>query len=193
MADRDAKKVERQLDRISAGLPSGVGGFLRWLRSPLSRWVRIPAGLLLIIGGVVGFVGVGILDGAAWRPAACAGPPLPPTAGNENVSNGRVRGHVYRGTGILNNRPRAFGNTLSPNGQETQEQVPRGKKRAVQNPAETHLQTVSGDVRFGSLADTLTSPRHVRFTPNNGRWTAKSAFGYRLHAPTAYRAAPGCS
>ena len=81
MADRDAKKVERQLDRISAGLPSGVGGFLRWLRSPLSRWVRIPAGLLLIIGGVVGFVGVGILDGAAWRPAACAGPPLPPTAG----------------------------------------------------------------------------------------------------------------
>jgi len=101
MADRDAKKVERQLDRISAGLPSGVGGFLRWLRSPLSRWVRIPAGLLLIIGGVVGFVGVGILDGAAWRPAACAGPPLPPTAGNENVSNGRVRGHVYRGTGIL--------------------------------------------------------------------------------------------
>ena len=76
MADRDAKKVERQLDRISAGLPSGVGGFLRWLRSPLSRWVRIPAGLLLIIGGVVGFVGVGILDGAAWRPAACAGPPF---------------------------------------------------------------------------------------------------------------------
>jgi hypothetical protein len=27
-------------------------------------------------------------------------------------------------------------------------------------------------VRFGSLADILTSPRHVRFTPNNGRWTA---------------------
>ena len=25
-------------------------------------------------------------------------------------------------------------------------------------------------VRFGSLADILTSPRHVRFTPNNGRW-----------------------
>ena len=25
-------------------------------------------------------------------------------------------------------------------------------------------------VRFGSLADVLTSPRHVRFTPNYGRW-----------------------
>jgi hypothetical protein len=29
-----------------------------------------------------------------------------------------------------------------------------------------------GKVRFGSLADILTSPRHVRFTPNNGRWAA---------------------
>jgi hypothetical protein len=28
------------------------------------------------------------------------------------------------------------------------------------------------DVRYGSLADVLTSPRHVRFTPNNGRWAA---------------------
>ena len=28
------------------------------------------------------------------------------------------------------------------------------------------------NVRFGSLADILTSPRHVRFTPNNGRRAA---------------------
>jgi len=28
------------------------------------------------------------------------------------------------------------------------------------------------DVCFGSLADILTSPRHVRFVPNNGRWAA---------------------
>src|SRR6476646_8764438 len=34
-----------------------------------------------------------------------------------------------------------------------------------------------GNVRYGSLADILTSPRHVRFTPNNGRWAAsKSGF-----------------
>jgi hypothetical protein len=26
------------------------------------------------------------------------------------------------------------------------------------------------NVRYGSLADILTGPRHVRFTPNNGRW-----------------------
>ena len=37
-------------------------------------------------------------------------------------------------------------------------------------------------VRFGSLADILRSPRHVRFTPNNGQLggTPKSAFGCRL-------------
>jgi hypothetical protein len=58
MPDRDAKNLERQLDRISAELPSRVGGFLRWLRGPSSRWVRVPAGLLLIIGGVVGFLPV---------------------------------------------------------------------------------------------------------------------------------------
>jgi hypothetical protein len=27
-------------------------------------------------------------------------------------------------------------------------------------------------VCYGSLADILTSPRHVRFTPNNGSWAA---------------------
>ena len=32
------------------------------------------------------------------------------------------------------------------------------------------------DVRFGSLADILTSPGHVRFTANNGSWAAPSAF-----------------
>ena len=29
------------------------------------------------------------------------------------------------------------------------------------------------DVRFGSLADILLRPCHVRFTPNNGHWPAQ--------------------
>ena len=41
-------------------------------------------------------------------------------------------------------------------------------------------------VRFGSLADILTSQRHVRFTPNNGRWAAHPsqhlAVGLCVHA-----------
>ena len=28
------------------------------------------------------------------------------------------------------------------------------------------------NVRFGSLADKVKSQRHLRFTPNNGHWTA---------------------
>jgi len=31
-----------------------------------------------------------------------------------------------------------------------------------------------GDVRYGSLADILTSPRHVRFTPNSGIWDSSA-------------------
>ena len=82
MPDRDTKKLERQLDRISAELPSRVGGFLRWLRGPSSRWVRVPAGLLLIIGGVVGFLPVlGFWMVPLGALAACARHPLPPTAG----------------------------------------------------------------------------------------------------------------
>jgi hypothetical protein len=41
-------------------------------------------------------------------------------------------------------------------------------------------------VRFGSKADILLSPRHVRFTPNNGRWAAHPsqhlAVGLWVHA-----------
>ncbi len=58
MADRNAEKLDRELDRISARLPGWLGRFLRWLRGPSSRWVRILAGVLLIVGGLVGFLPV---------------------------------------------------------------------------------------------------------------------------------------
>ena len=48
-----------------------------------------------------------------------------------------------------------------------QEQVPRGKKRAVQNPAETSPPTVSGNARFGSLADIREHYGDVGFTPGS--------------------------
>jgi hypothetical protein len=34
------------------------------------------------------------------------------------------------------------------------------------------------DVRYGSLADILTSPRHVRFTPNNGAGSMHSSVSF---------------
>src|SRR5262249_32864347 len=40
------------------------------------------------------------------------------------------------------------------------------------NRARAPVRDATTDVRFGSLADILTSPRHVRFHPNNGRLAA---------------------
>ena len=40
-------------------------------------------------------------------------------------------------------------------------------------PQKKRSRSIAGfHVRFGSLADILISPCHVRFTPNNGRWAA---------------------
>lgn len=58
MPDRDAERLDRKIDQIADGLPESAGGFLRWLKSPSSRWVRIPIALLLMVGGVVGFLPV---------------------------------------------------------------------------------------------------------------------------------------
>lgn len=52
----DSEKLEAQLERIADALPARAGGFLRWLKRPSSQWVRIPAGLLLMLCGVVGFL-----------------------------------------------------------------------------------------------------------------------------------------
>jgi hypothetical protein len=38
-------------------------------------------------------------------------------------------------------------------------------------------------VRLGSLADILTSPRHVRFTPNDRRWAAHPSQRWPAPAP----------
>jgi hypothetical protein len=56
MADRDDERLDRRFDRLEKELPESASGFLRWLRGPSSRWVRIPVGGLLIIGGLLGFL-----------------------------------------------------------------------------------------------------------------------------------------
>ncbi|WP_407179502.1 hypothetical protein [Bradyrhizobium sp. STM 3562] len=45
-------RLERLIDR----LPPRAGAAVRFLRQPSSRWLRIPAGLLLILGGVLSFL-----------------------------------------------------------------------------------------------------------------------------------------
>ena len=58
MAKRDADHLDRKIDQISDQLPESAGAFLRWLRTPSSRWVRVPLAVLLIVGGFVGFLPV---------------------------------------------------------------------------------------------------------------------------------------
>ena len=58
MADRDAERLDRKIDRIADELPESAGGFLRGLKTPSSRWVRIPIALLLILGGMLAFLPV---------------------------------------------------------------------------------------------------------------------------------------
>jgi hypothetical protein len=56
--DRDDERLDRRFDRLEKELPEPASGFLRWLREPSSRWLRIPLGILLIIGGFLSFLPV---------------------------------------------------------------------------------------------------------------------------------------
>ena len=44
------------LQRLIRRLPNKMQAIARWLRRPASRWARIPAGALLIIGGRLSFL-----------------------------------------------------------------------------------------------------------------------------------------
>ena len=50
--------VERRLDRAERHLPGLLGEWLGHLRHPSASWVRVPLGVLLILGGLLGFLPV---------------------------------------------------------------------------------------------------------------------------------------
>ena len=50
--NRDEHRLNHQLDCMERNLPPWLHGLLRWLREPGAGWVRIPVGVLLILGGV---------------------------------------------------------------------------------------------------------------------------------------------
>jgi hypothetical protein len=48
----DDWRLERLIDR----LPNRIGSGIRFVRQPCGRWLRIPTGLLLTVGGVLWFL-----------------------------------------------------------------------------------------------------------------------------------------
>jgi hypothetical protein len=56
MSKIDQSELDRQFEQVEQKLPDAMARFVRWLRQPSSRWVRIPAAFLLIMAGFVGFL-----------------------------------------------------------------------------------------------------------------------------------------
>jgi hypothetical protein len=54
--DRDKEALDHQLDRLQRKMPASVGRLIGRLRKPTARWVRIPVGTLLIMGGIFSFL-----------------------------------------------------------------------------------------------------------------------------------------
>jgi hypothetical protein len=52
-ADAAVRHHEHRVERLIGRLPERLRTTTRWLRRPSSRWVRIPAGLLLIGGSLL--------------------------------------------------------------------------------------------------------------------------------------------
>lgn len=50
-------RLDRQFERLGRQVPAAAG-FLRWIRKPHMHLVRIPIGILLILGGIFSFLPV---------------------------------------------------------------------------------------------------------------------------------------
>jgi len=55
--ERDRRRFDRQLDKMGRSLP-GLDGPLRGLTAPGRFWLRLPVAILLMAGGLVGFLPV---------------------------------------------------------------------------------------------------------------------------------------
>lgn len=58
MSKAGQRELDRAFDELEQEVPDRVARAIQWLRSPASRWVRIPLGVLCIAGGFLWFLPV---------------------------------------------------------------------------------------------------------------------------------------
>ncbi|WP_127753387.1 MULTISPECIES: hypothetical protein [unclassified Devosia] len=58
MSGKSKARLFRQFDKLERRVPNFAARALEWLRRPGARLVRIPLGVLLILGGVFSFLPV---------------------------------------------------------------------------------------------------------------------------------------
>jgi hypothetical protein len=56
-----------RLQRLINRLPKRIRTSIRFVRQPSRRWLRIPMGLLLMVGGVLSFLPIAGCFQSAWR------------------------------------------------------------------------------------------------------------------------------
>ena len=56
--DKDDPRYKHDAERIEARLPAPVRRLMRGLRKPSLRWVRLPLGILMLLGGLLWFLPV---------------------------------------------------------------------------------------------------------------------------------------
>nr|WP_072341527.1 hypothetical protein [Devosia enhydra] len=57
MAPKNSARLDRQFERISRRFPL-TARFIAWVRKPSSRILRIPLGIVLVLGGIFSFLPV---------------------------------------------------------------------------------------------------------------------------------------
>jgi 4-alpha-glucanotransferase len=56
MTTRDHERLDRIVERYAEKMPCWMARFVLWVRRPSLRVPRLVAGVLLILGGIVGFL-----------------------------------------------------------------------------------------------------------------------------------------
>ncbi|QQP88521.1 hypothetical protein IGS68_21160 [Skermanella sp. TT6] len=56
MINSDQRRLDRSFERLQRRLPGWIARPVGGLRKPDARWIRIPTGVLFILGGLVGFL-----------------------------------------------------------------------------------------------------------------------------------------